>query len=168
MNPSNNPNIYDPYCIKIFNDTCQLCANGYFLDEKGSCSVMNFNCLKYTINGSCLACQSGYTLLFSKCIEQIKSCVDYQMNGSCCKCERGYSLKNGICLKADITCTAYGKDDQCIRCISTYYLINGKCIYPSLGFDPLCSTYTGTYCSECKPGSFLSNYRCVSIDISCL
>jgi hypothetical protein len=51
--------------------------------------------------------------------------------------------------------------------VATYYLVRGKCVFPSMGFDPLCTSYLNSFCSSCRQGSFLANYRCFPIDPDC-
>lgn len=49
VDPSDNPNIYDPYCIKINGSSCSLCTNGYYLDPQGFCTPLSLNCLSHNV-----------------------------------------------------------------------------------------------------------------------
>jgi hypothetical protein len=54
FNPSNAPNTFDPFCIRINGTDCLLCANGYYVDDTGCCSPLSLNCLQHDLNGTCL------------------------------------------------------------------------------------------------------------------
>jgi hypothetical protein len=167
VDASSNPNIFDPFCIRINGTDCNLCANGYFVDENGTCSALSLNCLAHDPNGTCLECLAGFILVSSNCIQTVDKCLDYSGEG-CSECAKGYFLKRGLCYQLDETCFFYDANGTCLECVATYYLINGSCVYPSLGFDPLCTTYVNSFCTSCRKGSFLANYRCMAIDSNCM
>ena len=103
MDANTNPNVFDPYCIRINGTECTLCTNGYFVDENGSCSPLSLNCLDRDPNGKCLECLSGFVLVGSDCIKAIDKCAVY-FNDGCSECVKGYYLKNGVCYQWDLTC----------------------------------------------------------------
>lgn len=161
------PNIFDPYCISIQGVNCLRCVNGYYLGQNGICTPLSLNCLKHNLNdGTCVKCIEPYILLGLDCVYPVENCVSYR-DGKCEKCPAGYFLKLGLCYMNDVTCQAYDPVGNCVQCVPTYYLIGGQCVFPSLGYDPLCTAYSNSYCVECQRGSFLSNYRCRAIDASC-
>ncbi len=63
VDPSSNPNLYDPYCIQIKGSDCQLCTNGYYLNPKGYCTPLSLNCLSHNTEGKGVECYTGYTLI---------------------------------------------------------------------------------------------------------
>lgn len=63
VDPNSNPNIFDPFCIKINGTDCILCTNGYFVDLNGTCSALSLNCLSHDERGSCLECLAGFEMI---------------------------------------------------------------------------------------------------------
>lgn len=170
-NNTNNTSDVDPYCLKLVDNKCTTCANGYFVSNTtGKCTPLNSNCLVVDVRtGLCTKCLPSLLLLNGTCVYPIENCVKYSVNYTCIQCSSsGYQLKNGICNNKDLTCAEYNSTGKCIKCINTYYLIKGKCIYPTFGFDPLCTDYIGSFCSACKTGSYLVNYICQAVDVNCI
>lgn len=156
-------------CIILSGSQCQTCVNGYYPDpSSGRCVPLSLNCLAHNMQtGDCTQCLPQLILINNNCIVPVNKCIQYYGNATCANCDTGYYLKGTLCFPKDVTCAAYDPQGNCQTCLVTYYLINGVCVFPALGFDPLCSTYVNSYCTACSPGSYLSNYRCVSIDINC-
>jgi hypothetical protein len=162
----------DPYCIKLQGVTCLTCANGYYLPSNGSCTQLNPLCKTSDMaTGYCTLCYTGFTLSGTTCVQGGAALIPYcaQVTGIVCgECINGYYVSNGGCVAINMLCATYNHTDgSCFTCIPGYVFQTGSCILPSLGLDPNCIQYAGSYCSTCASGYNLVNYWCNAIDPNC-
>jgi hypothetical protein len=165
--------IIDPYCINVQGEVCLACVSGYYLPTAGNCTLANPLCKTLSqSNGQCLTCYDGYNLINGNCILVLAPTIPYcntQVQNACTNCVEGFYISNGQCLQVTAYCQAYSmQTGVCLSCFQGYVFQNSVCIYPSLGVDPNCGFYTGSYCSTCKSGYVLVNYFCTASDPHCL
>ena len=135
--------------------------------QSKECRPLSLECIRHNLDtGECLECLPAFVHVHGNCVLKRDHCTSYSHEG-CVSCESGYFWKRGLCYKKDVTCADYDHLGNCGKCVETYYLIGGECVFPSLGFDTYCSKYVNSYCTECKPGSYLVSFRCRVIDENC-
>lgn len=158
----------DPFCSTWQGQVCTQCLKDYYINPLGKCDRKASNCfvVNYT-SGVCLTCLFPYILVAGQCFYPIENCLVYDINGLCYECTQGFYLKDQTCFANDVTCAKYDIIGRCIECVNTYYMVNDECVYPALGYDENCRIYRSSYCSHCKSGFYLSQYRCLQIDPSC-
>ena len=170
----------------IDNETCDICEDGFFLEEGGNCITINY-CHK---GGSrCTKCFEGYYPTENKdaCVTTDNCYIGDKIIGVCTECSIGYYLdfKDGQCKsneKNDNFLYCKEADGDCYQCIYAYELgkdkrcsqsknceeVNneGNCILCQdnyyLGLDNICTNvqncvYSYRYsCIECKPGYYFN------------
>lgn len=170
----------------IDNETCDICEDGFFLEEGGNCITINY-CHK---GGSrCTKCFEGYYPTENKdaCVTTDNCYIGDKIIGVCTECSIGYYLdfKDGQCKsneKNDNFLYCKEADGDCYQCIYAYELgkdkrcsqsknceeVNneGNCILCQdnyyLGLDHICTSvenciYSYYYsCIECKPGYYFN------------
>lgn len=170
----------------IDNETCDICEDGFFLEEGGNCITINY-CHK---GGSrCTKCFEGYYPTENKdaCVTTDNCYIGDNIIGVCTECSIGYYLdfKDGQCKsneKNDNFLYCKEADGDCYQCIYAYELgkdkrcsqsknceeVNneGNCILCQdnyyLGLDHICTSvenciYSYHYsCIECKPGYYFN------------
>lgn len=166
----------DPYCINFINGVCTNCSSGYYYNSNDRiCKALDPICKTSDMtNGRCASCYPGYILNDQyKCVVapvvQIANCNTVS-NGVCVECLPGYYTYNGACSAVSILCASYNpQTGQCTSCVDRHYLQGGVCIYPSI-WDDNCVRYDNSYCSQCRPGYYLTipTYTCRSIDPNCI
>ena len=178
----------DPECIKVkqWENECQLCNNGYFLETNGltqTCKAITAeNCeTNETHEDKCKTCKDKFHMFndpekgqICKPNTEIDNCLTYSRESDdCLICAEGYysSTGNTECRKYPTgisNCTAYSNESTCSECNSSYYLKNNACELVTHEFQISdCKTYaTDRTCGKCKDDFFLSTeFRCDSIDL---
>ena len=119
--------------INIQNGLCEICKEGYYLNEGDKKCTNVENCYE-SILGVCKKCKKNYYLdkKEDKCKEQ-KGIFEYckeSMNGKKCDiCEEDYYFdEEGNCLSINF-CEKKGEYNSCQKCIDGYYLsqYGGSC-----------------------------------------
>jgi hypothetical protein len=132
----------DPYCISTQNGACIACASGYYLNQLGTCLLINPSCKSIDTVGNCISCYQGYYINNGICaldLLNVPYCSTYA-NGTCTLCINGYYLSNGACEVVSLLCATYNPSTgACLSCNTGYVLQSGECIYPSMGIDIHCT-----------------------------
>lgn len=111
----------DPLC-QIYNFTrqaCQLCQEGYELDDRTLICMKRETCLAYDQNRRCTSCFSGYQLNLqtSQCIALPPNCVQMNMtSGFCQTCSNLTTLSASGCIFTTSNCITYNINGRCQTC----------------------------------------------------
>lgn len=161
------------YCkLTIDGKSCDICNEGYYFDEEGNCTEINF-CSKSGENGKCEKCITGYylsSLYYKPACTKDQNCYQGDKDsGLCLQCNQNYYIdyKDGIC-KSNLENNEfiYCKEarDLCNSCINNYYL----------GEDLQCSntkgcleSYNGV-CNICSDGYYLGLDNKCSLIKNCI
>ena len=80
--------ISDANCIKLLNNDCIQCADGFFLNTQKKCELANPQCRTIDSLGRCLTCYPGFILTNGDCLSPLLSpevsvpfCEEYGLNG---------------------------------------------------------------------------------------
>ena len=171
---SNLENNEYKYCLKVSDNECLQCENGYYLGEDQRCSFTK-NCLE-SENGICLICSDNYYLdLYNQCIN-IENCI-YSRIGECLECKDNYYYYNlnKTCVEWDENfknCkTTCSYDDECCECKNNYYInFTDYLCYDNTKEGPFykCSFTDdlGEICDYCEDGYFIGSEdkKCSKID----
>lgn len=176
---------------------CMSCLNGTYLDTTGNCrscpdgafsctstsitacivgyySVSAIVCLPCSSNcqscnsATCQICVSGYYLSSGNCLKCSDSCLTCTSSG-CSSCPTGFYLLSRQCLACPSHCNACSASTptKCTTCQSGYYNVNGICNLVSNNISS-CNIYSsGSVCSSCTLGTYLSGNQCLPCSISC-
>ena len=139
--------------------SCEQCYNGYYFDEKGKCTDINF-CSESGMNGRCDKCISGYYLASSYykpgCTKD-KNCNEAgKDSGLCLSCNENYYLDYN-----DGKCKSNLEDNEFKYCKSARGACNQCIFYYYLGEDLKCSPTKGCLesnngiCNVCSEGYYL-------------
>jgi proprotein convertase subtilisin/kexin type 5 len=168
--PTNN----DPNCVQKSGRTCLYCKNTFYL-LNGVCTLLTKNCATYEqSSGSCTSCAANLRLINGDCIGSPvvsdSNCVSANNMGQCIECAYGFYVgKSGTCTLVNTYCQDFNYNLKvCNVCHESYVLQDGDCLATTLGVDPNCQRYSGSYCSICKPKYYMESYICKIIDINCL
>lgn len=167
---------YDPYCLKVVNQTCTQCSKGFYLLNK-KCEAVNPLCKTFDYTALvCTACYSGYALSSSGNCEVSNAgntaagCSQFN-NSVCVKCSNGYYFdSNRTCTLADTLCKGFDQNNgDCLSCYAGYKLANGRCnVDNSSNLNPFCQTFANGTCVACSKGYYFdSNKICQQIDPLC-
>ena len=110
------------YCLECntTNYTCKKCQEGYYPDNNGGCSKIEF--CEVSENGECKMCKENYALIYqekpyleciSKNSEKLLNCEEYDIYGYCLKCEENFYMNIG--------------DKKCSNTKNCYNSTNGTC-----------------------------------------
>jgi proprotein convertase subtilisin/kexin type 5 len=166
------PRNIDPNCNLPSGTNCLSCRDGYWLNN-GVCALVTKNCQTYEQStGNCLTCNNSYRLTNGSCIilpsPNDPNCLTVDNSSRCLSCVDGYYVQDGLCSAVSILCLIFDySKSECNQCKPGYFLQDGGCIYPSMGYDPYCTRYQGSFCSTCATGTFLNNYICYKVDSNC-
>lgn len=166
--PQNN----DPNCVQKAGTTCLYCANNYW-NNNNVCTQLTKKCQTYDQQtGSCTSCSNTFRLVNGDCLGSPTSsdpnCMTANMQGQCTACTPGYSLTRGVCAAVSFLCVDFDYNrNTCNSCQEGYFLQDGDCIFPSMGIDPSCTRYSGSFCVSCQQGYYLKDYVCTTIDTNC-
>ena len=156
--PQNN----DPYCLIKSGSTCVTCANGYYLFQN-VCTRTTKICVTYDMqSGNCTNCNVGSQLINGDCVLTPKSsdpnCAQADSSNRCTACNPNFYLNptTQVCTFVSILCSKFDYTALvCKECQSGYFLQDGGCIYPSMGEDPLCVHYSGSFCDKCVDRAYI-------------
>ena len=137
------------HCKQTINGkTCDICNEGYYFDEEGNCTEINY-CSKSDKLGKCEKCIEDYYLSSSnhkQACSKDKNCYEADKDsGLCLQCNTNYYIdyKDGKC-KSNLENNEFkyckSARESCNNCIYNYYL----------GEDLKCSNTRG--CSESNNG----------------
>lgn len=149
------PRNEDPNCLQNSGTLCLYCRDRFWLSD-GKCVPLTRNCQTYEqTTGRCLTCSSDFLVENGDCVRvaglTIRNCVRLGSDGQCAACVSNYYLKNGGCQLVDMLCLTFDyNQNMCLQCQPGYFLQDGGCIYPSLGYDPYCQRYSGSFCQRCR------------------
>lgn len=114
---------------------CQRCKHRYYLDSQ-MCSAYIPYCINIDINGACISCCFGSTLVNRTCQKDpvIRYCAR-QAGNTCLQCQPNYYYCQfcDACLPASPNCNQYNSFGDCVKCIDNFILLNGVCISPPVG-----------------------------------
>ena len=159
-------------CLLCNNDyeVCEMCGNGYYLNESSLCSSCPDKCLNCSDSNNCFDCVPRAEKIDS---DTTCSCIENSYFNSTldeCQCSEGYGShsSNDSCIKCNqSSCLSCQNDYEiCDVCDSTYYLDNGVC----KNCDGPCLNCTDIdTCIDCIPYATLDseaqNCSCVSNSI---
>ena len=177
----------DPECIKVkqWENECQLCNNGYFLETNGltqTCKAITAeNCeTNETHEDKCKTCKDKFHMFndpekgqICKPNTEIDNCLTYSRESDdCLICAEGYysAITKTECRKYPTgisRCTAYSSESTCSECEKDYYLKDNSCEPVPIEFQISdCKVYaTDRTCARCNEEYFLSTeFRCDEID----
>lgn len=172
----------DPLCRTYDNTTgyCTSCYEGYAINGR-TCQLIGGQtlnpCLEQNTKGLCLQCVLSYSLSNGSCVYNQSNANSFNIpfctaaiNATYCSlCADGFYSQLGICYQVSSYCSTYNPSNgECLTCKTGYISSGTTCIFPALGIDPFCLSYTGVYCSSCQAGYYLKNYLCSPIDPLCL
>ncbi len=173
------------------NNKCILasCPAGKYLNgsECSSCSSAISGCSTCTSATNCTLCSSSYFLSNGNCV----TCPSgYTCNGKDAVCTRTcsagqYLTSSCTCTACPTGCTSCTGANECSACASGYHLKNGVCVANCTGVtcasgaNPVsgdkncccvaetptianCATQSGSTCTKCNSGYYLSGNTCVS------
>jgi hypothetical protein len=160
---------------------CTSCYEGYTLNNM-SCLLQGMQtlnpCQQQDSQGQCLSCIVSYYLVSHKCVynETFKAnnynipfCQVAANSSYCTICSEGFYPRSGSCYQVSSYCQTYNPSTgDCLTCKDGYIFETNTCVYPAMGLDPKCTSYSGVYCSVCNTGYYLKNYVCTPIDPRCL
>lgn len=182
MNIKGSCESVDPLCRTYDNTTgyCTSCYEGYAINGR-TCQLIGGQtlnpCLEQNSKGLCLQCVLSYSISNGSCVYNQSNANSYNIpfctaaiNATYCSlCADGFYSQSGICYQVSSYCSTYNPSNgECFTCKTGYIFSGTTCIFPALGLDPFCLSYTGVYCSSCIVGYYLKNYLCSSIDPLCL
>ena len=169
------------YCKQtIDGKTCDECSEGYYFDEEGNCTEINY-CSKLDQYGRCEKCIPGYYLssyYFKQTCTKDENCYEGDKDtGLCLRCNDNYYLdyNDGKC-KSNLENNEfeYCKSARglCNSCINNYYLgEDNKCsstIWCSESDNGICKICSNGYylgldniCSTIKNCIYSSNDNCI-------
>lgn len=77
-----------PNCSIQQNGVCTQCDSGFLLsNDQSVCYAQIANCQGYEqFNYTCTSCTSPFTLVQSKCVNQVTGCTNYSVDGFCTTC----------------------------------------------------------------------------------
>ena len=147
------------YCKQTINGkTCDICNDGYYFDEEGNCTEINY-CSK-SENGKCIECIEDYYLIspnYRPGCSKDKNCYEADKDsGLCLQCNKNYFIdyKDGKC-KSNLENNEFkyckSAREFCNNCLYGYYL----------GEDLKCSNTIGCLesnngiCNICSEGYYL-------------
>ncbi|KAF8481423.1 hypothetical protein JB92DRAFT_3038461 [Gautieria morchelliformis] len=170
---------------------CASCAQGFFLDSQGTCSVCGLGCTQCSDGtGDCTACKSGFTQNPGDPTQCIPS-----TSSSSAPCPDGSFSNNNTCTLCSSSCqTCSGPtSNDCIVCTSNTFIHNGQCVGVDVNgvcsgttlfanavkhecdgcpakcttcnipnFNPSLSSVADVKCTGCIPGLVLSQGQCVA------
>lgn len=173
--PANATQI-DPFCKVLNGSLCIQCADRYYMNNQGTCTLISVFCLNYNnVTGACLTCFGGYQLSGTQCIQANSTtdpnCAQWQ-NNICSQCSLGsYFDVNHVCQIVNPLCSSFNTSNgQCLSCYQSYNLISGTCINDinNTVSDPNCATFQNNVCIMCsKFYYFNSNGRCTGVNPLC-
>ncbi|ELP92222.1 protein serine/threonine kinase, putative [Entamoeba invadens IP1] len=143
---------------------CLSCDENTFLSENKCVTSSKYNntCDRYTSNGFCVHCISGYYLYQDSCRECLSSCDICSNKYYCITCKDGYFMSSfGECLdnkQAGACSVNVSTSLGCIRCDPGNYLNGRQCIPCTLG----CISCDSTKCFTCYDKFVLQDGKCVS------
>ena len=186
---SNNPNCYEYSCQECNSEKygdCIKCKNNFILLKDGTCkhkfkktklvNILNKYDKKYikrtqepfcaeeSIDGKCIECKRGYSLINNKCLKcglNCSKCIFYNNTKSkYLECQnKNYIIKEDICInkkfsrnlsRCDVencfSCDYFGK--KCQSCWGGYHLKDNKCIRDTP--DPDMCHFKISWCWTCK------------------
>ena len=144
---------------------CKTCHQGYYLDEKGTCSSCSHleNCSECTNAGKCTKCKDDSSPQSGKCGKNPSNhtkCLSNQTATKPCTCGTTTCSQGETCDATSSTCTPAGGTcgvsncescnavNICNKCQDGYYLLGP---YPNVTCVP-CSNIT-THCNRCSSPS---------------
>ena len=162
-------------CIKIENDFCILCENGYNLSEDGKCTTTK-NCAE-VLNGKCITCSDNYYLGLDNRCSNIKHCIYSDSIFQCKECEDGYyyNSTSQICLQyteefENCKLTTFNGSYYCYYCKTGFYInqtdhlcYNNK--EENEFFKCLMTDMNGEYCINCEDNYYIGykDHKCSKI-----
>lgn len=162
-----NSNCYynDPLCL-YYNFTlnaCQLCAEGYFLNSRTTCSK-EIVCLSRDSNNVCNKCFTGYQLDYTtfQCVQLPNNCATMNTSlASCTACSQGTTFwkQQLICVFQTANCISYDSFGYCQTCGSGFVLVSRTCLVQASNCLVLQAS-DNSQCSVCMNGYRLSGSQC--------
>jgi len=146
------------YCNAGAPNVCVYCADGYFLEDDGTCDQGNVeSCSVPWGNSSCVACESEFQLIQNNACYQCsgKNCSSCSSNNMCSKCSTQFLLQNNLCSKCITNCDSCSDQISCLACSAGYYLSSNQCSACAVSQCQTCNT-TPTKCDQCLSNYFLS------------
>lgn len=165
-------------CLKCTTDgSCIVpdILNSYYLNGTTATLVTLTNCSLSSVDGKCVACNSGFFLDSStgKCVavltaNVIANCAAYGSATSCSVCKAGYYLNTNTCAAVETTitnCSAYDTTSTCFYCANGYLLALD---YKSCTVTPPitnCGDFSFVRCNSCDSGYVLNpnNYLALAL-----
>ena len=100
-------------------DICEECISEYFVNNN-ECTEGISKCKKHDLNGKCLECKFGYTIVNEGNSCEITNCQTIEDN-TCNACNTGFFKSNGICYTNVENCNIYDEEsDNCKECSVNY------------------------------------------------
>ena len=153
--------------------TCDICSEGYYFDEDGNCSEINF-CSKIGDYGKCEKCIDGYYFSSSDyrpaCTKEPNCYEADKDTGLCLRCNENFYIdyKDGKC-KTNI------ENNEFKNCKSSYGSLCDKCINGYyLGEDLKCTNTRGCLesnngvCNICSDNYYLGSDNKCSLIRHCI
>lgn len=175
--PAGNYNFTNT-CVEPCDFPCLEC----FINDSSICTACSSNLL--ALGGTCV-CPNGTALASegecASCDVSCATCIEPDNPNACSSCtDSRATLTNGMCMCPDPLMT-YNEAGQC-ECPEGQVEIENTCVFMSCGpgtvlVDNECvpcsiehcvNCETPTTCTECEPGYYLLNGRCIRCPTHCL
>nr|BAF93872.1 intermediate subunit of galactose lectin 2 [Entamoeba dispar] len=154
-------------CILQVENSCNQCADGYYINAEKKCTKYPDHCSK--VNGEkCASCMEGYYLTGTECevctidnlddLSKGDECSIYSAK-HCTSCNKRCTVSGEVCVKNHCRLFSLTDSSKCAKCDSGYFLTSSGTCSPNF--------YDGFKTSakeECLPGYYLEkdgeNKRC--------
>lgn len=152
------------YCMKVIDNKCTQCIQGYKLSKDSKCTS-TYKCIEAE-NGKCIVCEDNYYLGLDNRCSNVEHCIYSNNYEQCIECEDGYyylSL-NRTCLEAKDNfenCKTSG-GNYCYECKNNFYLNrnDSTCLDNTKeGYFYKCekSDRNNEFCEKCIKGYYLGS-----------
>ncbi|ELP89031.1 protein serine/threonine kinase, putative [Entamoeba invadens IP1] len=97
-----------------------------------------------------------------------KLCDRYTSNGYCVHCVTGYFLEDDLCQQCMSSCGICSNKYYCITCKEGYFISkSGDCLENKLAGNCAVNISTSLGCIQCNPGNYLNERRCYPCSVGC-
>ena len=138
LNMNANCVVYD-----LRSDGCKSCVTGMYVDADGQCQPNPsgpFNCLEFSSNSTCLACNE----------------VSYPLGNTCVALDASELISK---------CVTYSDTKKCSRCAPTHFLLPTNTCAEIKALNCLTVKDSPFACSSCAPGFYL---KTVGTNVDCV